>query len=230
MPSRWTRQGLALVAAGRFGQKWISVFCAAAMMAAIMPLSGCTLPPQFASGNDLAATPPVMERIDPELSGLPWHNSVSTTPPASLTGPLNASSDLRQLPAPHEMPDLPVQPVVRETVSARTADIARPTVLHVSTSTFDQHVLGSEVPVLVDFYADWCGPCKALAPTLEQVAAENPQARVVKVNIDDSPELAARYGVKSVPRLLVFKDGQIAARKNGVASKAALNALLAAQP
>jgi thioredoxin 1 len=100
-------------------------------------------------------------------------------------------------------------------------------VLPVDSATFDQHVLRSEVPVLVDFYADWCGPCKALAPALEQVAAENPQARVVKVNIDNSPELAARYNVKSVPRLLVFKGGQIAAQQNGVASKTRLNAMLA---
>ena len=100
-------------------------------------------------------------------------------------------------------------------------------VLPVNSATFDQHVLRSEVPVLVDFYADWCGPCKALAPALEQVAAENPQARVVKVNIDNSPELAARYNVKSVPRLLVFKGGQIAAQQNGAASKARLNAMLA---
>jgi thioredoxin 1 len=87
-------------------------------------------------------------------------------------------------------------------------------------------VLASDVPVLVDFYADWCGPCKALAPTLDQLAAENPQVRVVKVDIDESPELAARYGVRSVPRLMVFKGGQVAAQQSGVASKSRLTAML----
>lgn len=211
-------------------QTWISFVCAVAMVAVIMPLSGCTLPPQFASGNDLAATPPALERVASEPGNLPWGGAVPAIPQASLAGPQNATENLRASPVPLEQPDLPVQLVVRETRSPRTASTSKPTVLHVNTSTFDQHVLRSDVPVLVDFYADWCGPCKALAPTLEQVAAENPQARVVKVNIDDSPDLAARYGIKSVPRLLVFKDGQIAARKNGVASKTALNAMLAAQP
>jgi thioredoxin 1 len=108
----------------------------------------------------------------------------------------------------------------------RVANIAPRTVLRAETSTFDQHVLASDVPVLVDFYAEWCGPCKALAPTLDQLAAENPQVRVVKVDIDESPELAARYGVRSVPRLMVFKGGQIAAQQSGVASKSRLTAML----
>jgi len=80
--------------------------------------------------------------------------------------------------------------------------------------------------VLVDFYATWCGPCKALAPTLEEVAVENPQAKVCKVDIDESPELAARYGVKSIPSLMVFKDGQVVARQNGLPSKNRLKTML----
>jgi thioredoxin 1 len=80
--------------------------------------------------------------------------------------------------------------------------------------------------VLVDFYATWCGPCKALAPKLEEVAQESPQAKVIKVNIDDSPELADRYGVKSVPTLIVFRDGQVAAKQRGAVSKARLKTML----
>jgi thioredoxin 1 len=149
---------------------------------------------------------------------------VAALPPTTLADPPVASQDLW---GALEAPDSPIVPVVRQTAADQAVNVAKPMVLPVNSATFDQHVLRSEVPVLVDFYADWCGPCKALAPALEQVAAENPQARVVKVNIDNSPELAARYNVKSVPRLLVFKGGQIAAQQNGVASKTRLNAMLA---
>jgi len=99
-------------------------------------------------------------------------------------------------------------------------------VLHVDQTQFDQVVLESEVPVLVDFYADWCGPCRALAPTLDQLAKQVPGARVVKVNVDDNQELAIRYRINSIPALIVFKDGQIAARHAGLASLPQLQSLL----
>ena len=96
----------------------------------------------------------------------------------------------------------------------------------IKTTNFYERVLRSDAPVLVDFYATWCGPCKRLAPTLEEVAAESPGIRVVKVNVDESPELAERYDIHSMPSLMVFKDGQVVARQNGVVSKARLKALL----
>jgi thioredoxin 1 len=102
----------------------------------------------------------------------------------------------------------------------------RRAVIHANEATFEQEVLRSDEPVLVDFYANWCGPCKKLAPTLEEVAIESPQARVVKVNIDENPELAAQYSVKSLPSLLVFKDGKVVSRQNGLVNKARLHSML----
>lgn len=99
---------------------------------------------------------------------------------------------------------------------------------HVNTSAFDKNVLHSEVPTLVDFYADWCGPCRAMSSVLDEVATEvGSTANVVKVNIDEDPELAARYGVRSIPTFLVVRDGQVEDQLVGVQSKETLHAALA---
>jgi thioredoxin 1 len=98
---------------------------------------------------------------------------------------------------------------------------------HVATESFQQHVLKSNVPVLVDFYADWCGPCRRLAPVLDQLARETPHAKVVKVNIDTSPQLAQQYGVSSIPTVMVFKGGSIVAQHTGLADRRTLQRLLA---
>jgi thioredoxin 1 len=97
---------------------------------------------------------------------------------------------------------------------------------HADDSNFDQLVLNSETPVLVDFYADWCGPCRMIAPALEELARENPEARIVKVNVDHSPQLSARYGISSIPSLKVFRGGQVVDEHVGMASKAHLQSLL----
>lgn len=97
---------------------------------------------------------------------------------------------------------------------------------HVDESNFRETVLESDVPVLVDFYADWCGPCRALGPLLEEVAGETPSAKVVKVNVDDSPELAAQYRIDAIPSLKVFKHGKVVAQHLGMADKRKLQALL----
>jgi thioredoxin 1 len=100
-------------------------------------------------------------------------------------------------------------------------------IVHADEKSFRQEVLHAKVPVLVDFYADWCGPCRALGPVLEELAQETPNAKIVKVNVDDSPQLAGHYGVSSIPNLFVFKKGQIAHQQVGLASKEQLKALLA---
>lgn len=92
---------------------------------------------------------------------------------------------------------------------------------------FDQEVLSSDVPVLVDFTAAWCGPCRQIAPLVEQLANEYAgRAKVVKLDIDESPGTAAKYGIRGVPTLYVFKGGQIVGQRVGAAPKTALADLI----
>jgi thioredoxin 1 len=99
-------------------------------------------------------------------------------------------------------------------------------IVHANDRDFHQVVLRSDVPVLVDFYADWCGPCRALGPVLEQVASETTGAKIVKVNVDESRHISGQYGVSAIPCLLVFKNGQVVDRHVGSANKQQIRALL----
>lgn len=99
-------------------------------------------------------------------------------------------------------------------------------VVKVNSATFEEQVLRSDVPVLVDFSATWCGPCKRLEPRLEELARETPGAKVVKVDIEESPDIAARYDVGPVPSLRVIRDGQVTASHVGLMSKEELKSLL----
>ncbi len=89
----------------------------------------------------------------------------------------------------------------------------------VNNETFQNLVLNNTKPVLVDFYADWCGPCKMLAPVIDQIASESSDYDVYKLNVDEAPELAAKYGVMSIPTLIVFKGGEVSGKTIGVQSK-----------
>ena len=101
----------------------------------------------------------------------------------------------------------------------------------VTESTFEQEVLKSETPVLVDFWAEWCGPCHAVAPILEKIAEERAgELKLVKVNIDEEPEIAERYGIASIPTMVLFKDGEPAAAALGAPPKTALETQLQLAP
>jgi thioredoxin 1 len=102
------------------------------------------------------------------------------------------------------------------------------TIPSVSTETFDAEVLGSEDTTLVEFWAEWCGPCRAVTPVLEQLAQEeHPGFRIVKINSDDNPEVAARYRVLSIPTMKVFKGGEVVKTLVGAKPSAAIKAELA---
>ena len=98
---------------------------------------------------------------------------------------------------------------------------------HVTDDTFEAEVLQSQSPVLVDYWAEWCGPCKAIAPTLEEVAQEYlGKLKVAKVNVDENQEIPRKYGIRGIPTLMLFKNGNIEATKVGALSKSQLTAFL----
>lgn len=100
-------------------------------------------------------------------------------------------------------------------------------VLQVTKDNFEAEVLKSNKPVLVDFYADWCGPCKSLAPTIDEIANERAdEIKVVKIDVDADPEIAAKYGVRSMPTLVVFKEGTAVSGVSGALPKSDLNAFI----
>ncbi len=99
--------------------------------------------------------------------------------------------------------------------------------LAVTTAEFDNKVLQSDVPVLVDFWAEWCGPCKAIAPHVEALAQEySGKARIYKVDVDQDPDIAVRFGVMNIPTLLLFKDGQVVDHMVGAEPKQKIAAML----
>ena len=100
-------------------------------------------------------------------------------------------------------------------------------IVYLSDSTFEDEVLKSELPVLVDYWAEWCGPCKMIAPILDEIAGDYAgKLKIAKLNIDDNPETPPKYGIRGIPTLMLFKAGNVEATKVGAVSKSQLTAFL----
>src|SRR6056300_801271 len=100
-------------------------------------------------------------------------------------------------------------------------------IVHVTDDTFDAEVLQSSLPVLVDYWADWCGPCKMIAPILDEIADEyDGKVKITKLNIDESPKTPPNYGIRGIPTLMLFKGGDVEATKVGAVSKSQLTAFI----
>jgi len=101
------------------------------------------------------------------------------------------------------------------------------TIVHVTDETFEEDVLKANDPVLVDYWAEWCGPCKMIAPVLEEIGAEYAgRLKIAKLNIDENPETPPKYGIRGIPTLMLFKGGNVEATKVGAVSKSQLSAFI----
>ncbi len=99
-------------------------------------------------------------------------------------------------------------------------------VIHVTKATFQEEVVNSAKPVLVDFWAPWCGPCRMVGPILDEIAAEREDIKVAKINVDEEPDLANQFGIMSIPTILVMKNGQVVNKSVGAKSKDQLLSML----
>ncbi len=100
-------------------------------------------------------------------------------------------------------------------------------IVHVTDDTFEEEVLKSDMPVLVDYWAEWCGPCKMIAPILDEVSGDyRDRLKITKLNIDENPASAAKFGIRGIPTLMIFKDGDVAATKVGALSKSQMTAFI----
>src|SRR5216117_4582580 len=108
--------------------------------------------------------------------------------------------------------------------------MSSPEIRHVTDDSFDPEVLKSDTPVLVDYWAEWCGPCKSIAPILDEIAKEyEGRLQIAKINVDENQQVPAKFGIRGIPTLILFKNGAVAAQKVGALSKSQLTAFLDSQ-
>jgi thioredoxin 1 len=121
----------------------------------------------------------------------------------------------------------PVSPKNIRHSKQRFNRVSNPHIVHTSDSTFSDDVLKSDKPVLLDFWAEWCGPCKMIAPILDEIANEyQGRVKVAKLNIDENPQTPPKFGIRGIPTLILFKNGTVEAQKVGALSKSQLSAFL----
>lgn len=165
--------------------------------------------------NDLAATAPTRR---------PWRSPQSADDAGQFPEQIALAS--AEEPVADRRDSRPASDNLSHMAARPTNAVASRAVEEVTTDSFGAAVLDSEEPVLVDFYADWCGPCKRLTPMLDQMAAESSDVKIVKVDIDASKKLAKTYGVRSVPTLIVFRNGQPVSHHQGLASRQTVEQML----
>ncbi len=168
------------------------------------------------------------------VPGVPGVATVKNGQVHSQAGPITAAefeAHVRYLLGQGPKPEPAREPAAAggyaQPASAQAAGSGRP--VNVTDATFDQEVMRSPIPVVVDFWAPWCGPCRMVAPTLDKLAREwNGQVKIAKVNVDENPRLSGRYGVQSIPTMMVVKNGRIVERWAGALPEQPLRSRLAA--
>ena len=108
---------------------------------------------------------------------------------------------------------------IKEEIKENNKEESKVEVLKITNNNFEQEVLNCNGNVIIDFYADWCGPCKMMSPIIDNIAEENPSVKVGKVNVDEAQELAVQYNVMSIPTIIIFKDGKVQKKFVGVTGK-----------
>jgi thioredoxin 1 len=151
---------------------------------------------------------------------------IKTAKPAVLC-PNGRASSLRVSSGNHAPHQQPASNFNNESPKGGIYAVSNPSIVHTSDATFDKDVLKSDKPVLLDFWAEWCGPCKMIAPILDEIAdTYKDKIRIAKLNIDDNPHTPPKFNIRGIPTLILFKNGTVEAQKVGAVTKSQLAAFL----